>query len=115
MLRVYLSEESALLDDRPPELRMVVKYALPRPQQQPDMFDFAFNSEEEHLEGKGRFHEWAVHTEELQSAWIDALPPPRIFKSHMPYAMAVGGAAAGLERARHRRVTKAPRRPPRTI
>ena len=43
------------------------------------LHEFAFNSEEEHKEGRGRFHEFAVDTEEMQAAWVDALPPPRQF------------------------------------
>ena len=76
---LYMSEESALLDDRPPELALTVKYALPRPQRESNLFEFAFNSEDEHRDGKGRFHEFVVESEDVQSQWIDALPPPREF------------------------------------
>ena len=73
----YLSQESALLDDKQPEFRAVVKYALPRPQKEPDVWEFAFNTQEEHAEGRGRFHEFCVDDEAQQLGWIDALPPPR--------------------------------------
>ena len=43
------------------------------------MYEFAFNSEEEHKEGRGRFHEYCVEEEETQAAWVDALPQPRQF------------------------------------
>ena len=69
----YLSQESALLDDRVPEMSHKVKFSLPRPQKEPNTFEFAFNSLEEHLEGRGRFHEFCVETEEVQNQWIDAL------------------------------------------
>ena len=75
----YLSEESALLDDCEPQFKCIIKYALPRPQKEPLCYEFAFNSEEEHKEGRGRFHEYTVDSEELQAAWVDALPPPRQF------------------------------------
>ena len=75
----YLTEESALLEDRPPEIGLKVKYALARPQREPGYFEFAFNSEEEHQEGKGRFHIFAVESEDLQALWVDSLPPPREF------------------------------------
>ena len=37
------------------ELRVAARYALPRPQKQPDLWEFAFNSEFDHREGKGKF------------------------------------------------------------
>ena len=125
---MYLSEESAFLDDKTPEFRAVVKYdpsaahssagrarmrtgagrghtctrtrarmhsirnacacmrmgaclpnryALPRPMKEPGVHEFAFNTDEEHREGKGRFHEFCVESEELQKQWVEALPPPR--------------------------------------
>ena len=79
VFRLYLSEESALLDDTAPQMALTVKYALPRPQREPELHEFAFNSETEHMEGKGKFHEFVVDTEEDQSKWVDALPPPREF------------------------------------
>ena len=75
-LRGYLTEESALLDDRPPSWLEVVRFAAAA---EPGYWSFAFNSEEEHQEGKGRFHIFAVESEDLQALWVDSLPPPREF------------------------------------
>ena len=75
----HISEESALLDDRPPELRLNVKYALPRPQKEPGLWEFAFNSEQEHADGRGRFHEFAKLHLVLASLLspADGAPPGR--------------------------------------
>eukprot|EP00966_Prymnesium_polylepis_P089659 2076058-Prymnesium_polylepis.1 len=77
---LFLSEESALLDDKPPELRVKVKFAVRRPQKDPDTYDFAFSAADMETEAGGfsnRFHEFTVEKEAQQLGWLEALPPPR--------------------------------------
>ena len=92
----YLTEESALLEDVPAELKKKCKYAVPRPPKEKGMFEFAFTAEEdrEHVqEGSDaaklieqgevlsatKFHEFCVDSEALQQKWLGTLPPPKDF------------------------------------
>lgn len=49
---------------------------MPRPQKESAHWDFAFNTEEDHRAGRGRFHEFCVDSQPEQIKWLEALPPP---------------------------------------
>lgn len=60
-----------------------VKFAVRRPQKEPDTFDFAFSAADaETADANGfssRFFEFTCEREAQQLGWLEALPPPREF------------------------------------